>query len=642
MPAMDSAARFLKLEDYLLPPPLPALVALLITLGIAHLGWRLARALRGQEAGALDVTAGFLVLAGATGALVHGLALAQLARVSLLRPAGWALAAMGAYEVAVFGRRRALRFKAAWREWWADLGTWERAGMVVSATAALGLFLAALGPPTDADSLAYHLGVPLDWLRHGGAYRRSDWFLPRLVGLGESFNLLGLAAGTDVLGAALSAGGGVAAFAAVSAVASSAQARSLAALFVASCPAMGFLVPNQKPQLLPAAATTAAVMLVWRRWESFDGRTALLTFGSIALAIGAKYPFAVTGGLAGILALVAARRSGHLRAAVLTAAGAVLLLSGPVLARNWLWYGDPWSPLLERLRAHPDPALVRWVAPLISQGQGSWAEQLALFPLNVLVPTTPGAATAVLGLGALAWLSAGRVAPRGRAILFAAGIATGLFLAAKEFQPRYYLEPYLWCAAVAVASSGNGLRPWLAKALVIQSGFMVVVAWVGAASLFPGAWSSHLRAEVMTRAGLGYAEARWLDAVLPREAVLMSANRAYALSPRPFVATDRTHWASDDEATATLAKLVLDYRVTAFTIYGSGAPSYLELQQACGEVLAGPVQLPLATRNPFNREVYEATVLAVRRHDPTCMAALLRLAEPASQGSNLDVPSGVQ
>ncbi|NIR58223.1 MAG: DUF1420 domain-containing protein, partial [Gammaproteobacteria bacterium] len=34
------------------------------------------------------------------------------------------------------------------------------------------MFLAALGPVTDADSLDYHLGVPLDWLRHGGAYAR--------------------------------------------------------------------------------------------------------------------------------------------------------------------------------------------------------------------------------------------------------------------------------------------------------------------------------------------------------------------------------------------------------------------------------------------------------------------------------------
>ena len=37
------------------------------------------------------------------------------------------------------------------------------------------LLLAALGPATDADSLDYHLGVPLDWLRNGGAYARPDW-----------------------------------------------------------------------------------------------------------------------------------------------------------------------------------------------------------------------------------------------------------------------------------------------------------------------------------------------------------------------------------------------------------------------------------------------------------------------------------
>ena len=83
----------------------------------------------------------------------------------------------------------------------------ERLGLGLSLVITLALFGAVLGPATDADSLEYHLGVPLDWLRHGGAYARPDWFHARLAGLGEAINMLGLAMGTDNLGAVFQAAG---------------------------------------------------------------------------------------------------------------------------------------------------------------------------------------------------------------------------------------------------------------------------------------------------------------------------------------------------------------------------------------------------------------------------------------------------
>ena len=90
---------FLRLQDVVLPPPLPALVAVLIVAGIAYLGWRVAVRLRGERVEALDVAAGFVVVTAMAAAVMHGLALAQLSTVALLRPIGWALGAVGAFAV---------------------------------------------------------------------------------------------------------------------------------------------------------------------------------------------------------------------------------------------------------------------------------------------------------------------------------------------------------------------------------------------------------------------------------------------------------------------------------------------------------------------------------------------------------------
>ena len=128
----------------------------------------------------------------------------------------------------------------------------------------IGLFAAALGPAVDADSLEQHLAVPLDWLRHGGAYPRPDWLTARYVGLGESLNMLGLAGGTDGLGAALQAAGLAVALIAVMAFAKGREDRLFAVVLVVACPIILPLITNQKPQLLPVAALTVALVIVVR------------------------------------------------------------------------------------------------------------------------------------------------------------------------------------------------------------------------------------------------------------------------------------------------------------------------------------------------------------------------------------------
>lgn len=103
-----------------------------------------------------------------------------------------------------------------WKEVGRPAGRFERYLFILSTTAVLALALGAPGPPTDIDSAAYHLSVPLAWLSSGGAMPTPDWFHARLVGLGEALNLLGLAAGTDCFGAVLQASGVIAAIVALS------------------------------------------------------------------------------------------------------------------------------------------------------------------------------------------------------------------------------------------------------------------------------------------------------------------------------------------------------------------------------------------------------------------------------------------
>ena len=255
---------FLRLEDLLLPPPLPAIVSLLIVLGTLNLSTLGARWLKTENKTPIELAAVFVITTGLLAALVHAVAWAGYACLPMLRWIAWALAALGVLELSKWKPGKVVSLLG---EYWREGSRVERFALIVSVLTLIGLFAAALGPAIDADSLDYHLAVPLDWLRHGGAYPRPDWFTARYVGLGESLNMLGLAAGTDGLGAAFQAAGLIVALLGVTAFAKTQADQLFAVLLVVACPIIVPLIINQKPQLLPAAALTVALVILVQRFK---------------------------------------------------------------------------------------------------------------------------------------------------------------------------------------------------------------------------------------------------------------------------------------------------------------------------------------------------------------------------------------
>jgi hypothetical protein len=630
---MVARSGFLRLDDVVLPAPLPALLAIAIVAGLAFLGWRLAARLRGGRPEPLDAAAGFVAATAVVAAVVHGLALAQLARIAALRPLGWALAATGVWALARYGRAmlRALRAGLAELSELSELGTaprWERLAVALVAVTLLALGAAALGPPTDADSIQCHLAVPLDWLRHGGAYARDDWWTSRQVGLGEALSLLGLGAGTDDVGAVLALGGLVAAAVAVASLAATPRDRRLAWLLVVGCPVAAFLVPSQKPQMLPAAATTIALVLAVKRADRFGTADAALASTCVAFAFGCKASFLLTGGFALLPGLLAARRSGRLGVALGLTAAALALFWAPGLARSAAFFGDPLSPFLERFRSAPDPQLVAFATALRDAGDGHTLAGLLRLPLALLGTANPGALTTPLGLGALGFVAAlgvrGPTKGSVRTLLWAALGAAAATLVFAMWAGRFFLEPFLWAGAAFALAPWDRAKKLAAAGLVVQGTVSAAVAVVGAALLFPGALTPGLRDAVLSRSASGYAESRWLEGFLPRGAVIVAPQSGFELfAPRRFAVADRVVDQADpgdphlpNLADERLRQLIERFGVNAVVDDSPPAPGpFARLEKRCGLPMGPPRELPLGARNPFNRRQYTARAFALR---PDC------------------------
>jgi hypothetical protein len=485
--------------------------------------------------------------------------------------------------------------------------------MAIVAITMMGLAASALGPVTDADSLDYHIGVPLDWLRHGGAYPNPAWLHTRTIGLGECLNMLGLAAGTDGLGAALQFSGIIVAGLAVRALASTARDRRLAWLLVVTSPIMVSLVPIQKPQLLPAAASTVAIVLAIRRFADFGPAEILMAVSGAAFSAASKTSFLLSSGFVLLVCLGAARKSGRQVLFLAISTGAFCALLGPVLWRNYVFFGDPISPFLERFRDRPESMVIAFAQWLRIAGGLPTMANIVRLPLRMLAATRPVDLSMFLGLGTLAFLPA--LAARGvsRFLLMVALACALVTVALGQIAQRFFIEPFFWTGAAMVAAGWSRRKNLLLCGLVTQGVLSASMAIFAATTLFPGALTARQRDRTMSRSASGYAEAQWLDKLLPREAVITGQSRFHALAPRAFASADPVLY-DLTHADQQLAKIIQTTGVNTLVVWeGLMDEPFLRLARLCGEPLGEPHRFALATRNPFNREQYGVSVF--RLHD---------------------------
>ena len=144
----------------------------------------------------------------------------------------------------------------------------------------------------------------------------------------------------------------------------------------------------------------------------------------------------------------------------------------------------------------------------------------------------------MLGIGVLAFIPALRTTGRPRLLLWAALGATVVGVVLGQLAGRFFLEPFLWAGAAAVAAGWTGTKRLLLRVLTLQGAATAIFALLGAASLFPGALTPGLRHAVLTRSAAGFTEGEWLDQALPPDAVFLGIDYFYLFNPRPFVVGD--------------------------------------------------------------------------------------------------------
>ncbi len=564
-----------RLEDLLLPGPFATVSAILMVFAFWGWGqWIAGRLLGKQRASVLEESAGSTLAVALTAAFTHGLGLAGFVHIPTLRAFGIVLMATGCV---IAGR--------SWRGQWGALrraiaSAWrhgdqiERAATVCSMAIVVALGLAALGPPTEADTLHYHLGVPLQWLRAGSIDPMPYWLHSRLTGLGEALILLGLVLGTDNLSGVLNWAGLLIAIAAVGSCVRRPSDRPFAVLLVTSVPVLTYLVTTEKPQLFPAAAILSAVGMLRRRRHALSAGILWLAFAAIAFAISCKHSFLFSGLIAASIGLNEARRQRRLTLALMLLTLTFLIFPGPVFVRNLIFYGDPISPMLEKWRPNSDPVVVTFAWYLKNFGLRHNTTNLVQLPFRLVFPTELSRLNGALGLGVLAILLARGARRPDRTMLWASVGLTFVIFVLGQWSARFFLEPYLWMIVALARENRRPLARILTAVVIFQGLLTLGMALQGVVSLTPGLLNARTRERIMVERAADYQLDRWLDEVLPPDAVVTGMHPNHTHLPRRFIATDYFNaleiaHLTEAEKRARIVELLDHFGVNAIVTYST-------------------------------------------------------------------------
>ena len=214
----------------------------------------------------------------------------------------------------------------------------------------------------------------------------------------------------------------------------------------------------------------------------------------------------------------------------------------PIYLRNFLFYGDPISPMLEFIKLNPIPLIVRFADSIKSYGGEINLFNIVILPIKLGITFNPSLLSTVLGLGIFSVFFI-KIRTYEARVMYWSGIIISLFiLVFGNISPRYYLNAYwLFIGAISINELSKKIY-FFRKIIFLQAIIITFTSFYGAVSLFPGALSSQLRDSVMSKSANGYSESKWIDDVLPEDALIIAQVRSNALLPRKYIPWDQFFW----------------------------------------------------------------------------------------------------
>jgi len=498
----------------------------------------------------------------------------------------------------------------------------------------VGYWILALLPITDADSLDYHVGVPIYLLNSGAMPVIPEWFHSRLAGSGEVLVALGLSVGAEQFGSLLQYSGLLAITGVLLHSANIAGIKEhnndwsvLIAIAVLSSPVLVPLVSSVKPQLLPVAMTTTALALLifsLISTKTFTSNHYIKSYLLICILVMSasqmKFTYLLGGGVIGLTALWWMKTKKLTSSAILVGGFSFILIMLPAIIWKQYYFGG----------AYIDALFMPFTGDYFGMDNfekmlRTYRDSPIWFPFSLVFPSQAGIVTTVIGVGVF---MVALIRPNKDKILWLLIVLSAIvFIFSVLFGPstsRSYLEPFIWLM-FALSIQGKSLffekyKNWLKIPIFLQSSIVIFIFIYSVVLFLPGITSVHAREQVMSKYANGYEVMQWVDDILPKDAVLLSSHRSIALSPRYTVSLDWLSFIEHNKENIEVGfylNKVKQKGVTHILFQGDDYKNteLFGLLAGCLGKIYGPGYAHIATRNPLNQgQPYSLWIAEIEVH----------------------------
>jgi len=451
------------------------------------------------------------------------------------------------------------------------------------------LFIISISPPSMADALDYHYGIPMHLLKFNQIPSLNLWLYGNVGGNGDIFNSIAIYLGSDNFGSLIQLISILLFFLFIKKEINNKNKINFLIIFILSSPTILQLLSGPKFMLLPQLMTATALyfFVKIKKIEVIDFIfIAVLLMGAAQF----KSSFIISSSLIGFLTFYKALRFNKIKILFYTS-----LLTVIFFAPTAIWNFSEVSNfnLINIFTPMPDEMM---------NNMKSFRENHFIYPLNLLIPDSFGKISTIIGFQFLLLFFSFKKTKQFKSVIL---ITLGTILIHSFIGMnvgRMYFEFILWLAISFIFINDKKINyNFYTKLILPQFLLVFCLSFYFAATSVPTIFSNKSRDSFMIKNSNYYASIKWINNTLPLDAKVISGIRSVSLLKNEFAPTD---WLDFDIPKNELIGYfnLLKEKKMNYIVFVTDTLNHHSFKNCVGPEFAQSSNFIRATRNPLNRK----------------------------------------
>ncbi len=446
------------------------------------------------------------------------------------------------------------------------------------------LILISLGPPSMADALDYHYGVPLFLLNYSFLPNQDIWLHGSLFGFGELLNAIGLYLKTDNFFTFFQLFALILFFEFLIKNEKNNPKIIFVLFFIISSPVILFLISGPKPLLFPQLLTAVAIYIFFK--ENKFAKNSLI-FVTILL-VGAsqfKLSFILSSTIIGLLVLIKAFKLN--KKIIVNLVFISLFICLPKIFYNF-----------NQVHEFEIINIVTTLPRIFLDQLSNFKDNAFIYPLNLFFPSSFGSITTILGFQIFVLFFLKKISKEFKLILIVTIITIFVHFVFGQQTSRIYFEFLLWLGiGICFLDKINFKNKLLTYALLPQLLLIFVISIYFSFNTALSIFNLDYRNQFMKNNSFEYTGIKWVNEQIVSNYPVISELRSHALLSQEFIPLENIQKLQETKKYIEYLKL----KNPEFIITKRNNFKDHFLKDCIGKIYKISKNFNNGMRNPFNR-----------------------------------------